>query len=86
MVFAQMQNAAPGADISAGAFAAGQQELSVLTVRMALQYVETREGAERIYQAEIAGLGRPAVIAAAVRRLDDFDNPTTPTGGQHVIR
>ena len=69
----RLLGAAPGQDVSFEAFRQGQTELSEMTVLMALEYVKSRRAAERIYQAEIAGLMRQKVIASAGRRLDDFD-------------
>ena len=76
-----MQDAEAGEPISPRAFALAQSDLSAIEVAMALQYVETRQGAERIYRAECRGLRRPTVLASAMRRLDDFDHPLTPNGG-----
>ena len=71
-------NAPAGIEVSLSAMVQGQMRLNETTLLMSLQYVKTRRGAERIYWAERRGLGRPEVLAAAVRRMDDFDNPLRP--------
>jgi hypothetical protein len=38
----------------------------------AISYVETHTGAEQIFAAEGIGLQRPAVLAAASRRMDEL--------------
>lgn len=75
MIGARLILSPAGHDVAPDVFARGQSELPELEVIMALQYVETRQGASRIYTAECEGRRRPAVIAAAARRLDDFDQP-----------
>jgi hypothetical protein len=70
-----------GEPVSFEAFAAGQAQQSEILVVMSLEYVRTRPGAERIYRAECAGRKRPAVLARAIRRLDEFDRRHVPHGG-----
>jgi len=63
-------------------FVRQQMHIGAVTLIMALQYVETRRGAERIYTAECRGLKRPHVLTAAIRRLDDFTRPYVPTAAK----
>ncbi len=69
-----------GEPISKEAFKQGQMQLNEVTILMALEYVKTRRAAENIYYAECNGLKRPSVIARAIRRMDDFNDRTIPTG------
>ena len=57
------------------AFEAVQRRLDPLTVLVAISYVKSRKAAERIYWAERHGRGRPAILASASQRMDDFDHP-----------
>ncbi len=58
-----------------------QATLRPLVVLMSIEYVHTREAAERIYLAERRGLNRPAIIAKASRRMDDITKQHIPTIG-----
>ncbi len=69
-----------GQPISKETFTRGQQQLTEMEVLFAIGYVETRQGAEWIYQAELKGLRRPTILARAIQRLDDFDHTTIPKG------
>jgi len=61
--------------LSDSEFTKVQTQLSEILVVMSLQRVRTRKAAERIYWAEWRGLGRPSILAAGSRRMDDFDHP-----------
>ncbi len=56
----------------------GQQRVSESAVLLAIEYVKTRMGVERIYKAELGGLKRPMVIANAARRMESFHIQRTP--------
>lgn len=61
-----------GEPVSPEAMAAGQAGATEAEILLALSYVKTREGADRILKAEMAGLNRISILQAAARRLDDF--------------
>lgn len=69
-----------GEPVSFDVFVGGQMGMPTLMVLMAIEYVRTRRGAERIYRAELSGHKRRVIIAAASRRMDDFDKPRIPRG------
>ncbi len=58
-----------------------QSTLDSVVVLMSIEYVQTREAAERIYLAERRGLNRPSIIAKASRRMDDITKQHIPTIG-----
>jgi hypothetical protein len=68
-------HAPAGEPVSFEVFARGQARRPVTEIVMAIQYVETRRGAERIYRAERSIRNRQVVLSAAARRLDDFNRP-----------
>ena len=57
------------------AFEVALTRLDTITAMVAIQYVKSRKAAERIYWAERHGRGRPAILASASQRMDDFDHP-----------
>lgn len=57
----------------------GQTKLDPVAVLMSIEYVQSREAAERIYLAERRGLNRPLIISKASRRMDDFTTQHIPT-------
>ena len=67
-----------GHAVSPEVMAAGQAQRPEIEIMLAISYVKTRSGAERIYWAEWRGRGRTAILAAASRRMDDFDSRTIP--------
>jgi len=71
-------------EVSFEVFARGQARMSETAVIMALQYVTTRRGAERIYRAERSIRNRQNVVTAAARRLDDFDRPRLVRGAATI--
>ena len=58
-----------------------QTTLDPVVILMSIEYVQTREAAERIYLAERKGLNRSTIIARASRRMDDFTKQHIPTMG-----
>ena len=56
-----------------------QSTLDPIVVLMSIEYVRTREAAERIYLTERKGLNRSIVVSRASRRMDDFTKQHIPT-------
>jgi hypothetical protein len=76
-----------GEPVAFDVFAKAQRQVPEKVLLMAVQYVRSKTGAERIYRAELAGRRRPLVLATAMIRLDDFTRPRMPRGeaiGQEI--
>ena len=60
----------PGQPVSFETFAKLQAQRPEVEVVVGIDYIRTRSGAEWVYNAELLGRKRPAVLASVMRRLD----------------